>query len=93
MIRNGDGDYKLSVYMVSMSKPMFGLSFTIDMEMAWSLVNTRTGEAVMKESVKSTYTATVGQALVAVERVRLAVEGAAKENIRLGLEKIAALTL
>lgn len=89
----GDGaDYKLSVYIVSMSKPMFGFSFTIDMEMSWSLVNSRTGDAVMKESIKSSHTTTAGEAFAAVTRIRLAVEGAAEENIRQGLQKIAELS-
>jgi hypothetical protein len=90
----GDGaDYKLSVSLISMSKPMFGFSFTIDMEMAWSLVNARTGDAVMRESIKSSYTATAGEAFAAVTKIRIAVEGAAQNNIREGLQKIAALSL
>ena len=90
----GDGaDYKLSAYLVSMSKPVFGFSFTIHMEMSWSLVNTATGDAVMRESIKSTHTATAGEAFAAATRIRLAVEGAAEENIRQGLQKIAELPL
>ena len=90
----GDGaDYRLSVSVVSMTKPMFGFSFTIDMEMAWSLVNAGTGDVVMRESIKSSHTATAGEAFAAVTRIRLAVEGAAQDNIRQGLEKIAALPL
>ena len=72
---------------------MFGLSFKIDMEMAWSLVNTKTGEAVMRESILSSHTATVGDAFAAVTRIRIAIEEAAEENIRLGLQKISTLPL
>lgn len=90
----GDGaDYKLSVSLISMSKPMFGFAFTIDMEMAWSLVNARTGAIVMRESIKSSYTAEATDAFAAVTRIRLAVEGAARNNIREGLQKMAALPL
>ena len=90
----GDGaDYKLSVYLVSMSKPVFGFSFTIDMEMAWSLVETKTGNAVLRESIKSSHTATAGEAFAAVTRIRIAVEGAAEDNIRQGLRKMAELPL
>jgi len=90
----GDGaDYKLSVSLFSMSKPMFGFSFEINMEMAWSLVNSRTGDTVMRESIKSSHTATAGEAFAAVKRIRLAVEGAAQNNIRQGLQKIGALSL
>ena len=93
VVKGADADYKLSVSLVSMSKPMFGLDFTIDMEMAWSLVNTRTGKPVMRESIKSSYTATTSDAFAAATRVRIAVEGAAQNNIRQGLRKIAALSL
>ena len=90
----GDGaDYKLNVSLISMSKPMFGASFKIDMEVAWSLVNAGTGNVVMREAIKSSHTATMGDAFVATKRVRLAVEGAAQNNIRDGLKKIAALKL
>ena len=90
----GDGaDYKLNVALISMSKPMFGASFKVDMEMAWSLFNTQTDEVFMRESIKSSYTATMGDAFVGATRVRLAVEGAAQNNIRQGLSKISALTL
>lgn len=93
VIKGSGADYKLSVSLVSMSKPMFGFDFKIDMEMAWSLVNTKTGDAVMRESIKSSHTATTGDAFAAVTRIRLAVEGAAKNNIRDGLQKIAELPL
>lgn len=93
VVKSSGADYKLSVSLISMSKPIFGLDFKIDMEMAWSLVNTRTGEAVMRESIKSSHTATPGDAFVAATRIRLAVEGAAKNNIRQGLQKIAELSL
>ena len=93
VVQGDSADYKLSVYLVSMSKPMFGFSFTIDMEMAWSLVNTKSGDAVMRESIKSSHTGTAGEAFAAVTRIRIAVEGAAEDNIRQGLKKIAALPL
>ncbi|MEN8803532.1 MAG: hypothetical protein ABF297_16295, partial [Thiogranum sp.] len=90
----GDGaDYKLSVSLISMSKPMFGFAFTIDMEMAWSLVNGRTGDVVMRESIKSSHTSSAGEAFAATKRIRLAVEGATQDNIRQGLQKISELPL
>ena len=93
VVKNGEADYKLSVLLVSMSKPMFGMNFKIDMEMAWSLVNARTGDVVWRESVRSSHTATFEDSFAAVTRIRIAIEEAAEENIRRGLRKIAALTL
>ena len=93
VVKGDAADYKLSVYLVSMSKPMFGFSFTIDMEMSWSLMNMKTGDAVMRKSIKSSHTTTTGEAFAGVTRIRMAVEGAAEDNIRKGLQAIAGLTL
>ena len=48
---------------------------------------------VMKKTIKSSSTATFGDAAAAVTRIRLAVEGAAKKNIELGLQEISSLSL
>ena len=93
VVKNGQADYKLSVLLVSMSKPMFGMNFKIDMEMAWSLMNAKTGDAVWRESIRSSHTATFGDAFAAVTRIRIAIEEAAEENIRRGLRKISKLAL
>jgi hypothetical protein len=45
------------------------------------------------QSIKSSHTATMGQAFAGVTRLRLAVEGAARENIQLGLMAISRLQL
>ena len=58
-----------------------------------TLGNTKTGDAVMRESVKSSHTATAGEAFAAVTRIRIAAEGAAEKNIRQGLQKISELSL
>ncbi len=76
-----------------MSKPMFGASFTVNMEAAWSLSEQKTKKVVMRDSIKSSNTATMGQAFVGVTRLRLAVEGAVRKNIRLGLMGVSKLKL
>jgi hypothetical protein len=44
-------------------------------------------------ALKASYTATMGDAFIAATRLRLATEGAARENIRLGLKKLSQLKL
>jgi len=91
---HGSGfDYVLNVTIINVSKPLFGTSFTVDMETAWSLANPTTRNVVMRESIRSSYTATMGDAFVAVTRLRLALEGAARENIHRGLIAISKLQL
>jgi hypothetical protein len=93
VIHGKNSDYTLNVTIIYMSKPLFGARFTLNIEAAWSLVKTVTQDIVMRESIKSSYTATMEDAFVGATRFRLAVEGAARENIRLGLLSISKLQL
>lgn len=87
------GDYELSVSVARLTKPMFGASFTVEMEAGWSLIKTSDKSVVLRKSITSSHTASMGDSLVGVTRLRLAVEGAARNNIKQGLEAIAALNL
>jgi len=51
------------------------------------------GQAVWQESIKSEFTATTSDAFAAVTRLRLATEGAARNNISAGLARISELNL
>jgi len=93
IIQGAGGDYQLSVRVINLSKPVFGATFTVEMETAWSLIKTADNSVVMRKSVKASGKATMGDAFVAVTRIRLAVENAARENISQGLKAIAELSL
>jgi hypothetical protein len=93
VVQGTGGDYELSVRVSSLSKPVFGATFTVDMETAWSLTKASDRSSVMRKSIKSTGVASMGEAFVAVTRLRLAVENAARDNITQGLKAIAELNL
>lgn len=93
VVQGSDGDYELSVSVTSLNKPVFGGTFTVDMETAWSLVKLSDKKVVMQRSVKASGTATMGDAFAAVTRLRLAVEAAARNSISEGLQAIAGLNL
>ena len=93
VIHDNGSDYVLNVTIVHISKPLFGGSFTVDMEAAWSLLDSTTKNVIMRESIRSSHTATMGQAFAGVTRLRLAVEGAARYNIKQGLMAISKLKL
>jgi hypothetical protein len=93
IIQGGGADYALSVRQITLSKPLFGATFTVEMETAWSLTKLSDGSVVMRKAIKSTGAATMGDALVAVTRLRMAVEAAARDNISQGLKAIAELSL
>lgn len=87
------GNYDLSVRLTSLAKPIFGATFTVEMEMAWSMTKLSDRSVVLRKSIKSTGTASMGEAFVGVTRLRMAVEKAAKDNISQGVKAIAELNL
>ncbi|RBA23975.1 hypothetical protein [Herminiimonas fonticola] len=93
VIQGKGADYLLTVSIFNIDQPSFGFSFTVKMEAGWSLQRADTGAVVWQESIKSEHTATTSDAFAGVERLRLANEGAAKNNISQGLSKISALKL
>ena len=93
IVQGGNGDYELSVRVTSLSKPLFGGTFTVEMESAWSLTKTSDHAVLMRKSVKSSGTATMSDAFAGVTRLRMAVEAASRNNIEQGLKAIAELNL
>ena len=87
------GDYILTVSLFNLSQPAFGFSFTVATEMGWTLTRASTGEKVWQESIKSEHTVGTGEAFVGVTRLRLATEGAIRNNVRQGLTRLSALSL
>lgn len=93
VVQGSTGDYELAVAISNLEKPVFGLTFTVNMVADWVLLKQADKSVVMKKTIKSSSTATFGDAAAAVTRIRLAVEGAAKKNIELGLQEISSLSL
>ena len=58
------------------------------METGWLLSRKTDKTILMKKSIKSTGKATTSDAIVAVTRIRMAVERAAQDNIAQGLNAI-----
>jgi uncharacterized protein YcfL len=93
IVQGAGGDYELSVRVVSLSKPLFGATFTVEMEAAWSLTKQADRSVLMRKSVKSSGKATMGEAFVGANRLRMAVENAARDNISQGLMAVGELKL
>lgn len=94
VIKDAEGaDYELSVTIITLSKPMFGGTFTVDLEAAWSLIRTADRSVAMRKSFRTTGVANMGEAFAGATRLRMAVERAASSNIDQGLKAIAELKL
>lgn len=90
--KNG-GDYELSVSVTQLDKPVFGAAFTVTMEAGWTLVKASDKSVVMRKAIRSQHTAQMSDSLIGVTRLRLAVEGAARNNITEGMKAISDLKL
>lgn len=86
-------DLHLDVMLVRMEQPMFGFSMTVTLEASWTLRRRSDNSVVWQKAVVSKYTAEMGEAFVGTTRLRLANEGAARENIKDALTAIAELKL
>lgn len=93
VVQVGDGNYLLSVSVTSLTKPAFGLTFTVNLETAWTLTNMATKKVEFRKAITTTGTATFSDAAVAVGRLQMAVERAAQKNISQGLAEISLLKL
>jgi hypothetical protein len=93
VIKGSGQDYRLSVVIAGLEQPSFGLSFTVKMEAGWTLKRADTGATVWQEAIRSEHTAGAGDAFAGVVRLRMATEGAARNNISRGLSRISQLKL
>lgn len=93
VVQEKQSDYLLQVTLISLDQPVIGGNFTVKLEAAWRLMKSDTGEVVWRAPVQSSFTQTIGETFAAVTRIRLATEGAARNNIKDGLGLIAALRL
>lgn len=91
VIQQGNSEYELSVRITSLRKPLAGFSMTVDMETAWSLVRVSDRKAVFQKSITSSYTASMSEAFAGATRLRMAVEGATRENIAQGIRAMSSL--
>lgn len=82
--------FALRAHVVRLAKPLWGGTFTVDLEVGWTLVDQTQGEKVLlRKSIASSGTATMADAFVGATRIRLAVEAAARANIELLLRELA----
>jgi hypothetical protein len=93
VVQGKNGDYELTVTIAQLNKPLFGGAFTVTMETGWSLVKTSDKSVVMRKAIRSSHTAEMSDSFVGVTRLRLALEGAVRNNISQGLQAISELPI
>lgn len=76
-----DGPWALTATMVDLQRPMAGFDLSVVSRVRYSVLD-RSGTIVFDETVAATGTATMGDSLLAVERLRMANEASIRENIK-----------
>lgn len=85
--------YVLNASIIELRQPLMGFSFTVEMEVAWTLTRQSDGAVLLRKAIRSKHTATTSDAFAGVTRLRLAVEGAARSSIEAFLKELAGVQL
>lgn len=93
VVQAGGGEYRLDVTLVRLDQPFAGLDLKVTAEVTWKLTDARSGRVVWQDTTTSAYTATFGDAVVAFVRLKLANEGAIRESIKTGIERVSKVAM
>ncbi len=88
-----DGKYRLSLDLQKLKQPLVGINMTVTATVNYKLVDSDTGQVVFEEAIETPFTATMSDAFVGVERLKIANEGAVRENIKKLISKLYALEI
>ncbi len=87
------GAYHLEVSIVRLQQPMMGFSMTATLETNWTLSRVSDHNVIWQKAITTSHTAKTSEAFVGATRVRLATEGAARDNIQDALGQLSAVAL
>lgn len=77
-----NSDYSLSAVLIEVEQPILGANLTVTTVISYSLVDNNTKKEIFYKKITAPYTAKWNDAYLGVERLRLANEGSARENIK-----------
>ena len=92
VVQNNSSDYRLDVALVDLKQPLAGFDMTVTTRLMWRLTNTHTQRVVWEETISTPFKATMGDTLLGVRRLQLANEGAVREGIKAGIERLGRLS-
>lgn len=88
MLATDTADYALKAQLVSMDQPFAGIDMTVTAGVTYTLTNVATGDVIYEKTIQTPYTAKMSDALVGMTRLRLANEGAVRENLQQMIKEI-----
>lgn len=86
--------YSLDIRIVKIDTPSFSKNMTVSMKAVWKFYRTAEKTPLFEKNILSTYTGKAFEGgLIGANRVRVAMEGAARESVRTGMGLLATLNL
>jgi hypothetical protein len=73
--------YTLSAQLDDLDQPAFGLNLTVTAKVSDTVAEKASGKIIWQQTLTTPYTAAFADSLVAIERLRLANEGAVRANL------------
>lgn len=78
---SNEAKYKLAVNLIELKQPLLGFDLTVTCNTHYRLENPSSDKPLFDKNIITSYTATVSDAFIAIERLKIANEGAVKANI------------
>ncbi len=88
-----DSRYQLTADLTRLDQPLMGIDFTVTSTVRYALVETQTRKEVYAREIQVGHTAKIADALLAVQRLKMANEGSVKANIQALINDLSALKL
>jgi len=85
---NSPGKYILTADLISLDQPFMGINMTVRAAVDYKLKDHISGKILFNDTIEAPFMATMSDAFIGVERLRLANEGAIKYNIRKLIDKL-----
>lgn len=90
MLATDAGKFSLVAELLKLKQPIMGIDMSVTSDVKYTLTELESGDVVFEDTISKKYTATMGDAFIGTERLRLANEGSIKTNIATLIESLVA---
>ncbi|MCY1451888.1 hypothetical protein D9M71_687780 [compost metagenome] len=93
MLGDESAPYALRANLLRVDQPVFGLNFEVTSEVEYTLTESSTDKVILREIIRTPFTAGMGDSVIGIKRLRLANEGSARVNIIAMLKRLSDLKI
>ncbi|WP_150000768.1 hypothetical protein [Iodidimonas gelatinilytica] len=80
--------YELRAILAKVKQPSIGFNYTVTSDISYLITEKSSGNLIFEEEISTPYTASLGESIYGVKRLRLANEGSIRENIKTFIARI-----